>query len=81
MKKLLKFVTLIAGLRFLVKVLSENVDIKVQIEKLRDELATLETKDLESKLILRATSASFFLFSFSSLISDNLKFMLFSKVL
>ena len=50
MKKILKFVTLIAGLRFLVKILSENVDIKVQIEKLRDELATLETEDLESKL-------------------------------
>ena len=26
------------------------MDIKVQIEKLRDELATLETEDLESKL-------------------------------
>ena len=50
MKKILKFVTLIAGLRFLVKILSENVDVKVQIEKLRDELATLETEDLENKL-------------------------------
>ena len=50
MKKILKFVTLVAGLRFLVKILSENVDIKVQIEKLRDELATLETEDLENKL-------------------------------
>jgi hypothetical protein len=50
MKKILKFVTLLAGLRFLVKILSENVDIKVQIEKLRDELATLETEDLENKL-------------------------------
>jgi Ca2+-binding EF-hand superfamily protein len=50
MKKILKFVTLIAGLRFLVKILSENVDVKIQIQKLRDELATLETKDLEKKL-------------------------------
>ena len=50
MKKILKFVTLVAGVRFLVKILSENVDIKVQIDKLRDELATLETEDLESKL-------------------------------
>ena len=50
MKKILKFATLVAGVRFLVKILSENVDIKVQIEKLRDELATLETEDLESKL-------------------------------
>ena len=47
MKKILKFVTLVAGVRFLVKILSENVDVKVQIEKLRDELATLETEDLE----------------------------------
>ena len=50
MKKILKFVTLVAGVRFLVKILSENVDVKVQIEKLRDELATLETEDLETKL-------------------------------
>ena len=50
MKKILKFATLVAGVRFLVKILSENVDVKVQIEKLRDELATLETEDLESKL-------------------------------
>ena len=42
--------TLVAGVRFLVKILSENVDVKVQIEKLRDELATLETEDLENKL-------------------------------
>ena len=34
----------------IVKILSENVDVKVQIEKLRDELATLETEDLENKL-------------------------------
>ena len=50
MKKILKFLTLVAGVRFLVKILSENVDVKVQIEKLRDELATLETEDLENKL-------------------------------
>ena len=50
MKKILKFVTLVAGVRFLVKILSENVDVKVQIDKLRDELATLETEDLENKL-------------------------------
>ena len=50
MKKIFQFVPLVAGVRFLVKILSENVDIKVQIEKLRDELATLETEDLESKL-------------------------------
>ena len=30
--------------------MSENVDVKVQIDKLRDELATLETEDLENKL-------------------------------
>ena len=50
MKKILKFLTLVAGVRFLVKILSENVDVIVQIDKLRDELATLETEDLENKL-------------------------------
>ena len=41
MKKILKFVTLVAGVRFLVKILSENVDVKVQIEKLRDETSVM----------------------------------------
>ena len=50
MKKLVKFLTFIVGFRYILKILSENVDVKVQIEKLRDELATLETEDLENKL-------------------------------
>ena len=50
MKKLLKFFTLIVGLRYILKILSENVDVKIQIEKLRNEIANLETDNLENKL-------------------------------
>ena len=50
MKKLVKFLTLIVGLRYILKILSENVDVKIQIEKLRNEIANLETDDLENKL-------------------------------
>ena len=50
MKKLVKFLTLIVGFRYILKILSENVDVKIQIEKLRNEIANLETDDLENKL-------------------------------
>ena len=50
MKKLVKFLTFIVGLRYILKILSENVDVKIQIEKLRNEIANLETDDLENKL-------------------------------
>ena len=50
MKKLVKFLALILGLRYILKILSENVDVKIQIEKLRNEIANLETDDLENKL-------------------------------
>ena len=50
MKKLVKFVTFIVGFRYILKILSENVDVKIQIEKLRNEIANLETEDLENKL-------------------------------
>jgi len=50
MKKLVKFLTFIVGLRYVLKILSENVDVKIQIEKLRNEIANLETNDLENKL-------------------------------
>lgn len=50
MKKLVKFITFIVGFRYILKILSENVDVKIQIEKLRNEIANLETDDLENKL-------------------------------
>ena len=50
MKKLVKLLTFIVGLRYILKILSENVDVKIQIEKLRNEIANLETNDLENKL-------------------------------
>ena len=50
MKKIFKFVLLALGLRYVLKLIDENVDIKIQIKKLRNELANLETDDLENKL-------------------------------
>ncbi|MFL2652023.1 MAG: hypothetical protein ACJ0GB_00365 [Candidatus Actinomarina sp.] len=50
MKKIFKFVLLALGLRYVLRLMDENVDIKIQIKKLRNELANLETDDLENKL-------------------------------
>ena len=50
MKKIFKFVVLVLGFRYVLKLMDENVDIKIQIKKLRNELANLETEDLENKL-------------------------------
>jgi len=50
MKKIFKFIFLVIGFRYVVKLMDENVDIKIQIKKLRNELANLETEDLENKL-------------------------------
>ena len=50
MKKLVKFLTFIVGLRYILKILSENLDVKIQIEKLRNEIANLETDDLDNML-------------------------------
>ena len=50
MKKILKFVVVILGFRYVLRLIDENVDIKIQIKKLRNELANLETDDLENKI-------------------------------
>ena len=50
MKKIFIFVLLARGLRYVFRLMDENVDIKIQIKKLRNELANLETDDLENKL-------------------------------
>ena len=50
MKKIFKFAVLIFGFRYVLRLIDENVDIKIQIKKLRNELANLETEDLENKL-------------------------------
>ena len=50
MKKIFKFVLLALGLRYVLRLMDENIDIKIQIKKLRNELANLETDDLENKL-------------------------------
>ena len=50
MKKIFKFVLLALGLRYVLRLMDENVDIKIQIKKLRNELANIETDDLENKL-------------------------------
>ena len=46
MKKLIKFILFLAGVRYILNLLDENVHVKEQITKLRNELANLETKDL-----------------------------------
>ena len=50
MKKILKFFLVILGFRYVLRLMDENVDIKIQIKKLRNELANLETEDLENKI-------------------------------
>jgi len=50
MKKILKYVAVILGLSYVLRLMDENVDIKIQIKKLRNELANLETEDLENKI-------------------------------
>ena len=50
MKKIFKIALIVLGLRYVVSLMDENVDIKIQIKKLRNELANLETEDLENKL-------------------------------
>ena len=50
MKKIFKFALIVLGFRYVVSLMDENVDIKIQIKKLRNELANLETEDLENKL-------------------------------
>tara|TARA_E500000178_G_scaffold160383_1_gene160155 strand:- start:2197 stop:2412 length:216 start_codon:yes stop_codon:yes gene_type:complete len=50
MKKIFKFVLLALGLRYVLRLMDENVDIKIEIKKLRNELANIETDDLENKL-------------------------------
>ena len=51
MKKIFKFVLLLLGFRYVLRLMDENVDIKIQIKKLRNELANLETDDLENKFL------------------------------
>ena len=50
MKKLIKFILFLVGVRYILSLLDENVHVKEQITKLRNELANLETEDLESKI-------------------------------
>jgi hypothetical protein len=50
MKKLLKFILFLVGFRYILSLLDENVHVKEQITKLRNELANLETEDLENKI-------------------------------
>ena len=50
MKEIVKFILFILGFKYVIKLMDENVDIKIQIKKLRNELANLETEDLENKL-------------------------------
>ena len=50
MKKILKLLAVAIGIKFILELLDENVDVKKQVMKLRNELAKIETKDLEVKI-------------------------------
>jgi len=50
MKKILKLLAVAVGIKFILQLLDENVDVKQQVMKLRNELAKIETKDLEDKI-------------------------------
>jgi len=50
MKKLIKVILFLAGVRYIFSLLDENVHVKEQITKLRNEIANLETEDLEIKI-------------------------------
>jgi len=50
MKKLIKAILFLTGVRYIFSLLDENVHVKEQITKLRNEIANLETEDLEIKI-------------------------------
>lgn len=50
MKKIIKLIVFAVGVKFLLQLLDENIDVKEQVTKLRNELAKIETKDLEVKI-------------------------------
>ena len=50
MKKMLKLIVYIVIFRFVIKLFNENSFVKEQIDKLKEEITNLETKDLEIKI-------------------------------
>jgi len=50
MKKIIKLLAFAVGVKFILQLLDENIDVKEQVTKLRNELAKIETKDLEIKI-------------------------------
>jgi len=50
MKKIIKLIAFAVGVKFILQLLDENIDVKEQVTKLRNELAKIETKDLEIKI-------------------------------
>lgn len=50
MKKIIKLIAFAVGIKFILQLLDENIDVKEQVTKLRNELAKIETKDLEVKI-------------------------------
>ena len=50
MKKIIKLIAFAVGVKFILQLLDENIDVKKQVTKLRNELAKIETKDLEVKI-------------------------------
>lgn len=50
MKKIIKLIAFAVGVKFILQLLDENIDVKQQVTKLKNELAKIETKDLEVKI-------------------------------
>jgi len=50
MKKIIKLIAFAVGVKFILQLLDENIDVKEQVTKLRNELAKIETKDIEVKI-------------------------------
>lgn len=50
MKKMFKLIVYLVILRFVIKLFNENSFVKEQIDKLKEEITNLETKDLEIKI-------------------------------
>ncbi len=48
--KLVKLLALFMGVKHIIKIIDENVDVKDQLIKLRNDLTKLEMKDIDKKI-------------------------------
>jgi len=50
MKKIIKLITFLAFIKFVVSLFNENSTIKEQIDRLKEEITNLEISDLDQKI-------------------------------